>query len=281
MNRYSVMFILTAGLVISLGLPLQASISIGDAYTMHHHPLSFPKQYGGPYEMNRSNPGDPSPPSTPDRDPANMTDQYFWTFCVEQNEFFNPGNTYYVGGIGDFSYRSSKQLSGYSAWIYSMYRNIDNWVLPTQITTGGLTGAECNVMQYAIWLGLVETDGVIGSADVGAYGAEQRIGKQNDYLHIGYHDLTWPILHTNYGLGIEDFLASGWGGSDPFNDRGRVVVLNMYTAKDHYDCQHLAQDQLGIGPPELPPPVPEPVSFIIWSFLGAAGLAVGYWRRRK
>jgi hypothetical protein len=282
------MVFLTAAIVISLGFPLQASISVGDAYNMHHHPLSAPQQYEGPFEMNRTNPGDTPPPVTPNRDPANMTDQYFWTFCVEQSEFFTPGNTYYVGGTGLFSYHSSKQLSGYSAWIYSMFRNIDKndgtntkWGLPTQITSGGIDGAEYNVLQYAIWLGIVATGDVIGSADVGGSGAEQQIGKKNGYLNINDNVLTWSVLNTNYGIGIEDFIASGWGGSNPYNDRGQVVVLNMYSAKDSYNNQHLAQDQLGIVPPETQHLVPEPVSFVIWILLGAVGLAVGFRRQKK
>lgn len=71
----------------------------------------------------------------------------FDTFCVERNEYFSPGSSYYIGSItdgaiqGGLSGGSPDPLSSESAYLYS------RWA--TNVITHN--AADANALQLAIW----------------------------------------------------------------------------------------------------------------------------------
>lgn len=271
--RRTIVLLAVFGAVAAFCLPAAASINVGDTYQIDHHPSPGQSQ-GGPFEFIRTsspvvgeplgvNPSDPLLQKTL---PSTWNDAYFWSFCVEIGEFFSPGNTYPVFAIADATYKTGRDLSGYNAWIYTMFRDADGWHLPSAILSGGITGAEYNLLQNAAWAGMVGDSGVVGGG-----------GSEDDRAELVISDWT---PYEALGIGYDDFLASTWGGGVPEEQAlaylGRVKVLNMGPLG-------LAQDHLGlVSGQTLPPPLPEPSTLIIWSLLGAASwLGMRIYRRGR
>jgi hypothetical protein len=120
-----------------------------------------------------------------------------------------------------------------------------------------------NMLQYAIWCGMTST--LYGA--VGVDGDEQTFGVYNSYMLTSY---TAEALDTA-GIGPTSFGNSGWGIKF-----GYVRVLNMYDLGGGN-----AQDQLGLVQDLGAPPVPEPVSFIVWFLIGLCGCIAACWRRKR
>lgn len=76
-----------------------------------------------------------------------INDGLFWTFCLERNEYFTPGYSYYIGSItngaikGGLSGGDPDPLSSEAAYLYYMWstRSIDH------------TDVNANALQLAIW----------------------------------------------------------------------------------------------------------------------------------
>jgi hypothetical protein len=246
---------------------------------------------------------------------TNATYGYFDTYCVEQGEYISLGGTYYVGdptsdpagtGLSYETVRTDRELSGYTAWLYTMARDHDLWQLPSEMgtgTAGAIIGTDTQYLQQAIWAGMLGTE-------QGSTFTNWGVGRLNDVVPKigaptgGAHDgaefeiSNWAE-YANRGISFADFLASGWNGevtglspgealpvdttarnliiSAMMSHTGDVVVLNMYTSDGF-----LAQDQLGLTNGDGNPPIPEPATIIVWSLLGAASwLGMGVWRRRR
>lgn len=226
--------------------PAAASITAGDTYRIDWHKVAGQSQ--GPFEFIRVSPtpsgNNPNLTENPQyrTDTSLWDDAYFWSFCVEIGETFIPGHTYKVDAIADHSYASDMLLTGYTAWIYSMFREIDGWTLPNEILSDGISGEEYNHLQNAVWAGMVGSSGVVGGSD-----AELSISLWGQYETLG--------------IGYSDFLSSSWG---TLADLGSVRVMHMGN-------DGLAQDQLAI--------IPEPASVLIWCLLGAGSwLGMRVWR---
>jgi hypothetical protein len=265
--------------IMAVSAPAMATIQTGNIFQLTW-PNFSPHGYEGPFQM-IPNGGNP------------IAVDNFYTFCVEQKEFFTPGLSYQIGqttalgvisnGIGIKSVLTNRTLTGYSAWIYSMFRNDDGFNLPVAITgDGGITTTEYNALQYAVWAGMVKKDNG-GSGIVGGTDAEQHVGDSNSYLGRGW---TWDQLDA-LDISYSDFLASSWAGAGSneaakLAEVGNVQVLNLYgynSTKKWYDCP--AQDQLGIIPGQgQDHNVPEPAALIIWSLLSLSG-GLWAWARRR
>jgi hypothetical protein len=248
------------------------AIEAGNSFIINYptqSQLAGPHGTEGPFYMTM-NGGDP---------PA---EESFLTFCVETTRYFYPGHTYTVlePGPNDHSMMTNRNLSGYTAWIYTMFRGEDEqWQLPEYFNT--MTKQSYDILQYAVWAGM--TRGTPSSTSVGAGGddstkAEQTFGQWNSYLQASW---TEGDLHE-IGLGLADFEASGWGTdegySDPYTYLDKVRVLNL--TGDFED----AQDQLCFADGEsIDPLVPEPISFMVWSLIGLSicGAACWQWRRKR
>jgi len=284
MKRVIIGFAAVALLAV-VAVPAMASVVAGSSYVLNW-PNGGPIGDEGPFYMNYVS-GGVNPQAV----------DSFLTFCVEHNEYFQPGNTYKVDTLDTKSIRTNRGLSGYDAWLYTMFRDEDGWQLPVALTNSLLTlKQQDDVLQYAIWAGMVGnnsdypssgTPPSASSANIGNAKAEQQFGVVSSYLPamnnvvaLNGGALTDAILHT-YGIGLYDFERSTWGVAagytDPYSYLGKVRALNL-TGLDFPS----AQDQLGFDYTlQGTPPVPEPMSLIVWSVLGMCGCVAMYrrWKR--
>jgi hypothetical protein len=206
------------------------------------------------------------------------------TFCVETNRYFSPGSQYFVESTGLVTREQGFQLSGYTAWIYAMFRQDNGWHLPSAFSQDQtkMGTEEYNVLQYAIWAGMILPNVTPSHDSVGhsVATAEQVFGSINGYLGKGW---TEAELHNNYGIGLDDFEKSNWGGSnitiaERYLYTGNVVVLNLTDTVNHNADN---QDQLGLSnAPMFRGDTPEPASLIVWSSISLFG-CLGYWRRKR
>ena len=258
-------------LIVVLCAPAMAAIQSGNVFELNwpDWPSSTPRGSEGPFHMIPR---------------AGGADVNYYTFCVETTEYFSPGSWYQVGktvpggisgGINTASVRTGRDLTGYTAWIYSMYRGWDGWHLPSAFNV--MSTDLYNALQYAVWAGMVTKGGAVGDSH-----AEQQIGPASSYLGRGWTEVDLEGL----GIGYSNFLDSTWGGPGTVPGTigettklaclGSVRVLNLYgwdSATGTYDLP--AQDQLGV--------VPEPLSVLVWSLLGSCSFGFGAyrWYRRK
>jgi len=153
----------------------------------------------------------------------------FSSFCLEHNEYFNPGGTYNAavntaavsGGVSTSGSPGSDPLSMGTAWLYSQFR---------AGTLGGYTGAAtAGQLQNAIWW----LEGEI-AADQSA----------NPFISL-IPDASW----RDYNSKVD---ANGAFG---------VVALNLNYRNTDGSNGRRAQDQLAIVP------VPEPTTIIAGALL--------------
>jgi hypothetical protein len=179
----------------------------------------------------------------------------FETFCVEVNEYFHIGNTYSVAGIGVQTIHTGNYLTPYTAWVYTKYST------DATFRSNVDTGTEYNLVQKAIWAGMVKN---VGDTP-GSVGSEYAKYTSTPFANI-------QIDLGNLGISLANYASSGWSGF------GDVKVLNMVGPVPHTTD---SQDQLALIPSEGTPQVPEPMSVIVWSLLGLCFVGTAIWRRRK
>jgi hypothetical protein len=205
-----------------------------------------------------------------------VTDSPFLTFCAEQAGTFTPGNQYRVRDVSTASDQGNYKLSGYTAWLYTMFRGEDGWALPALFNT---QADKYDALQYAIWAGMVQN--VSSSIYVGSASADQQFGAACSYL--GNKSWTSAVLDSLYGIGLSSFEHSGWAGIDyqhasgMYDEVGGVRVLNLTTLGG---C--CAQDQLAIVGCTVHPtsPVPEPTTILVWTLLGLSVCLGTLWRKK-
>ena len=220
------------------------------------------KHWGGPFELTQ----------------AGHPDNNFWSFCVEfkGNIEVDGKVPYAIDGIGSETTGQKPQhhLTGYSAWLFTMFSGTkgqfgvdsNEWKLPTLITDGGITDSEYDILQKAIWAGMVSDP----SQAVDQIGAEEPTsGHECDF---DGDSLSWADLDA-LGIGKTAFNESGWGGTDVLADQlaflGDVRIISLVDPQGND-----IQDQLTINP------VPKTASLSIWAMF--AGLAVALaWRNRR
>jgi len=121
-----------------IGVAYADKINIGDEIKLYYDPFttSNPDGYsygnGGAFYLNDI-----------------TTLDNFYTFCVEKNENFNPGRSYYIGGISDTTVTSNHTLTPVAAYIYSAYRNN---IYPYR----GTGSYQNRYIQEAIWFEFLE-----------------------------------------------------------------------------------------------------------------------------
>lgn len=144
----------------------------------------------------------------------------FYTFCLERNEYFNPGSSYganvsYSAIGGGYSGGNPDPISMATAYLYSQFRAGK----VSGLTTSTADEASRNDLQHAIWF----LEGEDNGQTLYNQKAKDLVKYANDQL--------------------------GQLGIDPqanANGKFGVVVLNLYTG----DLNHPNQSQLAIAVPE-------------------------------
>jgi hypothetical protein len=188
-------------------------------------------------------------------------------FCVETRRYFSAGGSWFdVNGTSNQTIDTNLYLSGYSAWVYTKFRDTykgsDGLPLDPEDGPGSLTGAIANLYQYAIWAG------VVGKNPDGSF---KQIGGTSSEYHDWFDKslLDWTP-YNQIGIGWNDFLSSGWpgsGGTDAqamLRNLGNATVLNIDNGTSYW-----GQDQIIMIPGGNDVTVvPEPTSVLIWSAIG-------------
>lgn len=141
----------------------------------------------------------------------------FITFCLEENEFFVPGQTLYVKDVstaavnGGVAGGNPDFISAQTAYLYTQFsqQTLSNYDFSS---TGSARVADANSLQKAIWF------------------FENEVGSS--------------ALDSQAQAWVDEANSAGW------TDIGNVRVLNLYTDAAY---THLAQDQLYL----MPVPEPE------------------------
>ena len=167
---------------------------------------------------------------------------------------------------------------------------------------------------------LAVQDGQLNRSDVDmkAYFArrdssDKALPQPGDVTHnVGTWELVQPFNHTGFGYGLGTFgdadLGGGFHGSLVGNDNYAIVAPGTNLSNDGLTDLPFAQDSVtftlaGFGsladhpitavrfvfgsPPNAPldgapgTAIPEPATLIVWSVLGASGVGIGWWRRRR
>jgi len=213
----------------------------------------------------------------------------FQTFCAEKGEWFYPTQVYEVHGIGGDSLLTNRTLTGYSAWLYTRFLGADNY---SKLNTSGWGTTQYDKLQFGIWAGMIRDDGVSTIKSlIGSSTAEQQWGQPTGNPVGTYAATDLDAI----GIGPADFANATWAGygadntltADRLNAKylatGNIVVLNMWgqvpTANPTNPGN--AQDQLGYDPDYGAPPVPEPISFVVWALIGLCGCVGVCWRKWK
>jgi hypothetical protein len=282
-------------IVVTVCMPAMAAITVGNSYHITDPSGGIYTGGEGPFLMTNT---------------ANSSDS-FYTFCVERNEVFYPdtSHNYWVGSITEGSMLTNRELTGYSAWLYTMYQGYlahpssgawntpGNWNLPPDIlsllgtpaapgTTANVIKAN-NMLQFGIWAGMVRENGTgVGGGPINDDAKKAEItwgeagqGGVGPYYNSHYSGNPVGTYLDDYGLGTADFNASGWGGLDELGD---VWILNIYGGNSfNTNPANRAQDQIAIVPGlRQEDNVPEPATLIIWSLLSLSG-GLWAWARRR
>ena len=193
----------------------------------------------------------------------------FPTFCVEIFETISLGKTYTVASLSTQSMASNKNLGSFAAWLYTKFLE--------PIVTGG-TGLTTIVGKYGVLFDMTS------AKDMNAvqYGIWKSMGYSTyDITHAlsgGYDEVLLANLRTAYSN------DNAWsdGVADQYwnegTEIGRVKIMNLIGPGSKTKN---AQDQLIWCPPEENsqlPPVPEPMSFAVWSLLA---ISVGFVNVRR
>lgn len=173
----------------------------------------------------------------------------FDSFCVELEEYVSFDTIYVVENIALKTNRGNRTLQAFTAWLYNSYLDQTltgiTYASPTA-QEASPTAQEANTLQYAIWKSMGYSDAAIGLSWSATYN---------------------PLLAAKGWANA--FTASGWSGT------GNIRIMNLRTF-DSAGYTGYAQDQLV----RVPGSLPEPMSLVVWSFLGAVGALVGYRSRR-
>ena len=106
------------------------------------------RHYGDGGEFDASSPD--FAPATMGYKPATTYNGGFETFCVQTNEYFNPGSTYYYGiSQGSISGGSFDPLTLGTAWLYLNFAH--GTLLGYNYSFGGAGNASAGALQSTIW----------------------------------------------------------------------------------------------------------------------------------
>jgi hypothetical protein len=189
----------------------------------------------------------------------------FFTFCVEIKESISFGTPYKVyNSNATVTINTNKTLGSFAAWLYTEFLKPVLGVGPgiTAIAGwGGNLAKDANAIQYGIWKSVGWDDGP-GALN----GNSGRFGGA-----LGSYDSTF--LQNLLSAYAADTTWTGGASADANWNRGTEIggvrIMNLVTLKSDGSIKHNYQDQLVWNPP--PPgsqePLPEPMSFLVWSML--------------
>lgn len=156
----------------------------------------------------------------------------FTTFCAEITEYINFSNTYIVTALGQTN-SSGKTLGSYAAWLFNSFLD------------GALNGfdplsaSDNNALQLAIWRDMGYT-----------------VNEVKSFIGTSWYNSVNTILDGK--TWDDDFDNSDWTGTGYIE----IMQLNGYNTTTG-KTGAAAQDQLVRNVP----PVPEPMSLLVWSIL--------------
>jgi hypothetical protein len=165
------------GLVLLVPVAGAYSISAGDSVKIESGIGNA--NNGGAFKI--SNPGNSS--------------EWFFSFCLERDEYFNPGGTYYVGSItgsamrGGVNTNSNDPISSATAYLYSRW------------ATGVIeqNSNNANALQLAIWKLEEEWSGALAGDSLGFY--NQAIGMNHNGNMYGVQVLNIFANEASYRSG--------------------------------------------------------------------------------
>jgi len=166
-----------------MGLAYADTIHIGDQIRLNYDPNGYSYGHGGAFYLNDIN-----------------TLDNFYTFCVENQEYFNPGNLYYIGGISDTTLNTNYKLTPAAAYIYSAYRQ-------GLYTSYPGTGIDQNgAIQEAIWYAMGEINTFSLEGALAIY--NNALGKWNDIGNVRVLNLYSSYsAETGFSGPVQDQLA--------------------------------------------------------------------------
>jgi hypothetical protein len=195
----------------------------------------------------------------------------FPTFCVEIEEHISPGasNTYFVDKVSDTTSAGGKKLGSFAAWLYTAY--LEAVISPGAaglelVANWGTTASHANAIQRGIWLSMgYSVSAADGSIDGSGYNSAFFSS-----LFAAYQASAWSTGSANVG--------NVWNYG---YETGQVAIMNLTSGTVRGGSK--VQDQLVIIP-QLPPPpgtgpLPEPMSFLVWSMLAMCVGSMGLRRR--
>jgi len=176
------------------------------------------------------------------------------TFCVDLFEYIRFDKTYQVANaFGTATIAGGLPLTSFTAWLFDQYLDgtLSNFDFSNVYGQTDATAAriQANELQLAIWVGMGYSAAQIGGVGAGWYSTYdgQLAGWQADFLSDGT-----------------------WSGT------GDVYIVNLLGQDSSGEYTVNVQDQLIRIPGNV---IPEPLSAVIWLFLGAGAFGVAQLRR--
>lgn len=168
----------------------------------------------------------------------------FITFCLQRNEYFTPGATMYVGGIGESTVSGNDPISEETAYLYTQFRG--NTLANYDTSTSASYKASATSLQLAFWFLEGEVTRNAAGAFVDAY--------------------TNAVLGTNVGADAYIQLAQNTVAGGGWSGIGEVRVLNLFGSYKNGVFTGDKQDQLTLAD------VPEPGTLALLLVGGVIGL---------